>query len=143
MTLWRRTCRGGSRFYLENGGDPDQLTVSSDAALNSPRVLYEQIRACIVEHDLRLEQVLALVSRNTARILKLHDKGTLEKGKMGDILILEQESLEILHVLSKGVPMVRDGALVVQEAFLEDSNRTITLQGQKKSGNHSATGNHS
>ncbi|HEV2132383.1 MAG TPA: amidohydrolase family protein [Longimicrobiaceae bacterium] len=119
-------------FYLENGGDPERLTVSSDAAINSPRVLYEQIRDCMIEHDFPLEQVLALVTRNPARILKLENKGTLEKGKMGDILVLEKGSLEIVHVLSKGVRMVEDGALVVQEAFLEESNRNITLKGQKK-----------
>ncbi|MGI9179145.1 MAG: amidohydrolase family protein [Longimicrobiaceae bacterium] len=86
----------------------------------------------LIEHDFPLEQVLSLVTRNPARILKLHNKGTLEKGKMGDILILEKGSLEIVHVLSKGVRMVEDGALVVQEAFLEESNRNITLTGQKK-----------
>ncbi len=119
------------RFYLDNGGDPGQLTASSDAAINSPRVLWEQVRDCILEHKHPIERVLPLVTSNTARILKLEQKGVLEKGRMGDILMLEKGSLEIVHVLSNGVFMVRDGALVRQESFLDESNREIHLVGRK------------
>ena len=35
-----------------------------------------------------LEQVLRMGTRNTASILKLREKGVLEKGRMGDILLL-------------------------------------------------------
>jgi imidazolonepropionase-like amidohydrolase len=38
---------------------------------------------------------------------------------------------EIVHVLSNGVFMVRDGRLVRDENFLEDSNREIHLVGRK------------
>jgi beta-aspartyl-dipeptidase (metallo-type) len=119
------------RFYLDRGGDPACLTASSDASISSPRVLSEQVRSCVTEHGFPLEQVLSLVTRNTARTLKLDMKGTLEKGKWGDILLLEKGSLEIVHVLSKGVFMVRDGATVVEERFLEDSMRSIHLVGGK------------
>ena len=119
------------RFHLDNGGDPACLTASSDASISSPRVLSEQVRSCVTEHGFPLEQVLSLVTRNTARILKLEMKGTLEKGKWGDILLLEKGSLEIVHVLSKGVFMVRDGSLAVEERFLEDSMRSIHLVGGK------------
>lgn len=119
------------RFHLDKGGDPACLTASSDASISSPRVLSEQVRACVTEHGFPLEQALALVTRNTARTLKLDMKGTLEKGKWGDILLLEKGSLEIVHVLSKGVFMVRDGATVVEERFLEDSMRAIHLVGGK------------
>ena len=119
------------RFYLDKGGDPACLTASSDASISSPRVLSEQVRSCVTEHGFKLEQVLPLVTRNTARILKLEKKGTLEKGKWGDILLLEKGSLEIVHVLSKGVFMVRDGNTVVEERFLEDSMRAIHMVGGK------------
>jgi beta-aspartyl-dipeptidase (metallo-type) len=119
------------RFYLDHGGDPDCLTASSDAGTSSPRVLYEQLRRCVVEERFPLEQVLALVTRNPARILKLHDKGVLEKGRWGDLLLLEKGSLEIVHVLSRGAFMVRDGSLAVDEKFLEGSNREIHLRGRK------------
>ena len=122
-------------LYLESGGPPDRLTVSSDAGINSPRVLYEQVCRCILDGRFPMEQVLALVTENTARILKLPHKGTLEKGKMGDVVVLRSGSLEIVHVLSRGVFVVRDGEPVVKENFLEESKREIHLVGEKAGSN--------
>ncbi|HEX8694629.1 MAG TPA: amidohydrolase family protein [Longimicrobium sp.] len=122
------------RFYLDHGGPPERLTVSSDASVTSPRVLWEQVRSCIRDHCFPPEQVLALVTRNTAQILRLKNKGQLGKGMMGDVLVLEEDSLEIVHVFSNGIPMVRDGDLVREESFLEDSNREIRLKGRKNGG---------
>ncbi len=119
------------RFYRDRGGDPACMTASSDASISSPRTLSEQVRGCVTEHGFKLEEVLPLVTRNTARILKLERKGTLEKGKWGDLLMLEKGTLEIVHVLSRGEFMVRDGSPVVEERFLEDSMRSIHLVGGK------------
>lgn len=119
------------RMYLDKGGPPEKLTISSDASLNSPRVVWEQIRECVNEHGFPLEQVLALSTRNPATIMKLRNKGVMEKGRMGDILMLEKGSLEIVHVLSNGVFMVRDGCCVKPEAFLKDSTREIHMRGTK------------
>jgi len=119
------------RHYLDGGGDPGMLTVSSDASMTSPRLLWEQLRECIRQCGLPVEQVLRLATANTARILKLHRKGVLEKGRMGDVLVLEKDTFEIVHVLSNGEFMVRDGSLVRDENFLEDSNREVHLVGRK------------
>jgi beta-aspartyl-dipeptidase (metallo-type) len=119
------------RFYLDRGGNIDQLTVSSDASIASPRNLYEQVRACVREHAFPLEQVLKLVTSNTARVLKLENKGGLEAGKDADVLVLKKGSLEIVDVIANGRRMVKRGELAVSEKFLEDSNRTITLRGRK------------
>jgi beta-aspartyl-dipeptidase (metallo-type) len=120
--------------YREQDGPPECLTVSSDASLTSPRLLYEQLRCCVLEHGMPASEVLALATRNPARVLKLKEKGSLEKGKMGDVLIMEKESWEVVHVLSRGVPMVRDGQLVKEESFLEKSNREIHLVGRRGRG---------
>jgi hypothetical protein len=40
--------------------------------------------------------------------------------------------LDIVHVIAKGCPMVKDGDVVVKEGFLEQSNRTINLHGTKR-----------
>jgi beta-aspartyl-dipeptidase (metallo-type) len=119
------------RFYRDHGGPPEMLTISTDASITSPRLMWEQIRSCILEHGFPPEDVLRLVTRNTSRILKLDRKGVIEKGRMGDLLILEKDTFEIVHVLSNGVFMVRDGNLVRDENFLEDSNREIHLRGRK------------
>jgi beta-aspartyl-dipeptidase (metallo-type) len=119
------------RRYLDAGGPPEKLTVSSDASVTSPRGVWEQLRACVLEHGMALEDVLPLATRNTADILKLGHKGVLEKGRQGDILVLEKGSLEIVHVISNGIFMVRDGRLVKEESFLDDTNREIHLVGRK------------
>lgn len=118
-------------FYLERGGRLDQLTVSSDASISGPRNLYGQVRACASEQGFPLEQVLRLVTSNTARALKLENKGRLEAGKDADLLVLRKGSLEIVDVIAGGRRMVRRGELAVTERFLEDSSRSITLRGRK------------
>jgi beta-aspartyl-dipeptidase (metallo-type) len=119
------------RFYLDNGGNPDQLTVSTDASITSPRNMYEQIRACILEHNFPIEQALALVTANTARVLKLEQKGVLEEGKDADILVLRKDSLEIKDVICNGQHLFRGGKPAFKEKFLEESNRRIHLEGKK------------
>lgn len=118
-------------FYLERDGDPKMLTVSSDAAISSPRTLYEQLRACVLQHRYPLELVLPLATTNTARVLKLQDKGELKVGTAADVLVLRRDSLEIKDVFAGGRPLLRDGRLCVAEGFLARSNRRIKLSGQK------------
>jgi beta-aspartyl-dipeptidase (metallo-type) len=118
------------RRFLDDNGDLSRLTVSSDAAISSPRALREQIRAC-VERGFPLEQVLPLVTSNTARVLKLGRKGRLERGLDADALVLRRKTLEITHLFALGKQMIRGGELVVAEKFLTRSNRRISLYGRK------------
>ncbi len=119
------------RFWLENGGPMELLTASTDAGDFTPRTLYEQVKACVTGCGMELERVLPIVTENTARILKLPLKGRLEKGREADVLVLEEGSLDIVHVISKGLFMVRDGELARQDGFLEESAREIHLVGEK------------
>jgi beta-aspartyl-dipeptidase (metallo-type) len=118
------------RFYLDNGGDPGRLTVSSDASISSPQNLFEQIRSCVLEHNFSFEQALALVTTNTAAVLKLDNKGQLEVGRDADALVLRRGSLEIMDVIANGRGLVRDGQLAFNEKFLSESNRHIRLEGK-------------
>jgi beta-aspartyl-dipeptidase (metallo-type) len=117
-------------FYLDNGGHPARLTVSSDASINSPRSLFEQIRSCILEHDFPLEQTLRLVTTNTAAVLQLANKGQLEVGRDADALVLRKGSLEIKEVIAQGRCLIRDGELTFSENFLSESNRRLMLEGE-------------
>ena len=119
------------RFYLDNGGLPEKLTVSTDASITSPSNLLEQIRACLVEGKFPLEQILPCVTSNTAKVLKLERKGKLEAGKDADVLILRRENLEIRDVLAGGRRLVESGRLALKEKFLKESNRKIELTGEK------------
>lgn len=119
------------RYFLDDNGDLTRLTVSSDAAISSPRTLYEQLRSCVIEYGFPLEQVLPLVTSNTARVLKLDRKGRLEEGCDADVLILRRQTLEIASVFARGKQFVRSGELVVAEKFLTRSSRRISLYGRK------------
>ncbi len=121
------------RFYLDHGGDPKRLTVSSDSGASSPFRFYEQLCHAVVHERIPLETVLPLVTSNTASVLKLRTKGRLEPGCDGDILIMDARSLEIRHVIAAGAHMVRDGALARQEHFLATTTRSIHLEGTKAS----------
>jgi beta-aspartyl-dipeptidase (metallo-type) len=117
------------RFYLHKGGDPARLTVSSDAAINSPRILFEQLRVAIKDHKVPFEQAWTLATANTARVLKLDRQGMLDVGKRGHFLILEDGSLDILYVHSETGWMMRDGSLLRHSDWLEGNKREIHLVG--------------
>src|SRR5688572_23135680 len=117
-------------FYVEHGGDLTKLTVSSDASMKGPQTLFEQIRNCARGHRLPLPELLALVTRNTAEVLKLGQKGRLEVGAHGDILMIDRSEFGLVHLLAQGKRMVNDGRLVAHESFLEGSNREIALVGE-------------
>ena len=119
------------RFYLDKGGKPEQLTISTDASITSPKNLHEQIRSCILEHKFSIEQVLPFVTANTAKVLKLEEKGSLEEGKAADVLVLRKESLEIKDVIANGHRLFKNGRLAFGENFLEESNRVVRLEGKK------------
>lgn len=119
------------RYYFDREGEPAHLTVSSDASFSSPRTVYEQLRECVLEHGFALEQLLPLVTANTARVLRLETKGTLDVGKDADAVVMRKDSLEIVEVLARGRRLVAHGRLSVEEPFLKQSARTITLQGEK------------
>ncbi|HET7436272.1 MAG TPA: amidohydrolase family protein [Thermoanaerobaculia bacterium] len=110
------------RFYIDGGGDPSMLTVSTDAAINAPRTLLEQLVLCIREEILPLEQTLALATRNTARVLKLRDAGELAPGRVASLLLLDAQSYELRHVICNG-RVVR----AHREKWIEKSNRVIRL----------------
>lgn len=121
-------------FYLKNEGDPSRVTLSTDAGIPGPATLHRQVRDCVLRHGLKLETVLPMVTSNTARTLKLSDKGRIASGLDADLVILNKDSLEIRDVISRGRIMMRDGHLVVRERFLEKSNRDIRLRGGKAQG---------
>jgi beta-aspartyl-dipeptidase (metallo-type) len=120
------------RFYLDHGGDPACFTASSDASITSPRTLYEQMCKAVVEHKFTLEQVLPHFTSNAARILKLKAKGEIEVGRDADLLIMREGTLDVVHVLARGKVMVRDGGVCVEELFVEESNRRISIDGGKR-----------
>lgn len=116
-------------FYFDNDADPEQLTLSSDAGLTSPSNLLDQVRSARERGCIEFPRLLALVTKNTAKVLKLQDKGELAAGKAADVLVLDADSLELKEVIAGGKRLFRDGRLDFKESYLEKSNRVINLSG--------------
>ena len=118
-------------FYLNHGGHPGHVTVSSDAAINSPRAVWQQVRTCVLQHGIPFEVLLPCITSNTASVLKLPSKGHLSEGASADVVVLRKESLDIVEVIARGRRFVRTGQLAFRESFLQDSNREIRLHGDR------------
>jgi beta-aspartyl-dipeptidase (metallo-type) len=118
------------RFYRDHGGDPNLFTASSDAAINSPHTLFEQLMACARENVAPFEEVIAIATSNTARMLKMNS-GELARGRIGHVLLVDAATYELRTVICAGRVVMRDGALAVREQFLSESNRSIALRGEK------------
>ena len=101
-------------YYLRQGGPPEQLTVSSDAHTpgGSSRKLYEQFVDCVHAHAIPLGDVLPLLTSHPAAALKLTTKGHLQSGSDADVLILNEDTLEIVHLFARGRHLIQDGRLV-------------------------------
>ena len=128
------------RYYLEHGGPLEQLTISSDADSGHPMIYFEQFRSLVLREGYALERVLPIVTLNPARAVKLDKrKGTIERGKDADIVVLDRENLDVREVIARGNRMVRDGRVTAREKFLEKSYRTIKLTGDKADEIESAT----
>jgi len=119
------------RFYLDNGGPIECLTISSDADSSTPDILFEQLRGLVTDHRFALEVVLPLVTSNAASCLKLHDKGQLRAGCEADVVVLEAGSLDVREVIARGKRMVANGSVAFRERYLEKSKRAATIVGDK------------
>jgi beta-aspartyl-dipeptidase (metallo-type) len=86
------------RFYRDNGGDPSMLTASSDAPIGPPDALFAQVMQCVREGIAPFEEVIALVTANPARILKLR-AGELRPGRRGFVLLVDANTLELRQVV--------------------------------------------
>jgi beta-aspartyl-dipeptidase (metallo-type) len=118
-------------LLLEHGGDPRHITISSDAAVNSPRAVWDQVRSCVLQHEMKFETLLPMITTNTARVLKLNQKGRLEAGADADMVMLHRETMQIEEVIAKGRRFVRNGSCSFRETFLQSSNREIKLRGDR------------
>jgi beta-aspartyl-dipeptidase (metallo-type) len=117
------------KFFVELGGDCNRLTISSDAAINSPSTLLEQIANCVLEHGFALDLVLRCATLNPAGVLNLRRKGRIEVGCDADLLVLRRESLELVEVIARGKRLMKEGRVAFSEKFLNGSNRRVQLTG--------------
>jgi beta-aspartyl-dipeptidase (metallo-type) len=119
------------RFYLDNGGPIECLTISSDADSSTPDIFFQQLRGLVTDHRFALERVLPLVTSTPADFLKLTKKGHLRAGCAADILVMDARSLDLRDVVAGGERMVANGSLAFREQYLKKSKRAISIIGDK------------
>ncbi|GAB4517205.1 MAG: beta-aspartyl-peptidase [Anaerolineae bacterium] len=100
--------------YLQAGGDPNHVTVSSDSYTpgGSPAKFWQAFADCWRDDRLTATQVLKAFCVNTAKVLKLNQKGHLHPGADADVLIVREETMKITHLLAGGKLLIENAQQV-------------------------------
>ncbi|WP_026692628.1 beta-aspartyl-peptidase [Peribacillus kribbensis] len=126
-------CSKGFRIMLDEGVDLSRITFTSDGQASLPEFnedgefiglqigkctsLFKEVRDAIIEENIPIEAAVSVITENPARILKLQDKGIIEKGRDADLVILDKSHLGIDTVIAMGQVMVRNGIPIVKGTF--------------------------
>ena len=96
------------KFYLEEGGLPEQLSFSTDAGVSTPTELWREIQKCCIDSECKLEQLLPHITSIPAKALKLNTKGTIFEGCDADLVTVDKKDLEIRDVIANGKFFMKD-----------------------------------
>jgi len=126
-------CSTGLRLMLENDIPISSITFSSDGQASLPYFdemgefkglkvgktdsLFREVRDAVLNEKIPLEQAITVITSNPAQVLKLSQKGNIQKGKDADLVILDKEKLTIQTVIAKGQLMVTEGSPLVKGTF--------------------------
>lgn len=112
--------RAGEGLYLllKSGVDIKHMTFSSDGNGSMPvfnddgklvglgicdvSSLYREVKEAILNYGVDIEDAIKVITSNVAELLKLNNKGKIEKGRDADLVIVDEETLDIINVISKG-----------------------------------------
>ncbi|MES2527857.1 MAG: amidohydrolase family protein [Bdellovibrionota bacterium] len=118
--------------FVDWGGDLSRVTVSTDASHTSPTTMWQEMVKVHKDLGWPWEKILPMVTTNTARILKFHQKGKIEIDKDADFAVIDKKTLRVKHVVARGKIFIRDYEFVPDLQCMSHSNRKIGLHGQKK-----------
>lgn len=85
--------------------------------IGSVNSLYKEFKDCVIKENIKIEEALRVITSNVADHLKLNTKGHIEKERDADLVILDKESLDILHVICKGKVLIEDGTIIEKGTF--------------------------
>jgi beta-aspartyl-dipeptidase (metallo-type) len=119
--------------YLEAGLPDQRITVSSDGGgclpsfdadgtllhmdVGSPGILADTL-GNLLDRGLALERILPAFTSNPARLLRLHDKGTIAVGADADLVVLGEDA-SVRHVMAGGRWHVLDGEVMIKPTIQE------------------------
>lgn len=118
---------------LEKGVDINHITFTSDGQGSLPMFndkkefiglgigkvtsLYYEVRDAVIEDKVPLKEAIKVITSNPAFLLKLKNKGKIEKGFDADIVLVDDKSLDIDTVIAKGNVMMINKELKVRGTF--------------------------
>lgn len=127
------TCSQGLKIMLEKGVPIENITFTSDGQASLPEFdeqgnfiglqvgkvssLYEAVKSAILEEQIPIETAIRVITSNPAAILKLTQKGVIQKGRDADLVLIDQESLQIDTVIAMGQIMVQEKQVIVKGTF--------------------------
>lgn len=120
-------------ILIKNNSNIENVTFSSDGNGSMPTFdekgrlikvgicsvssLYEEVKECINNYNIPIEEALKVITSNVAKVLKLKNKGTIEIGKDADLVLVNEDNLEIDTVIAMGKVMVKEGEVIVKGTF--------------------------
>ncbi len=126
-------CSKALKICLEQGIPDVRITFSSDGQGSMPifnekketvglkmgkaKSLFQEVRDAVLSEGIPLETAVKVITSNPAGILKLHNKGRIEKGFDADMVLLDEKDLAIDTVIAKGQVMMRDKEIKVFSTF--------------------------
>ncbi len=123
----------GLKLLLDAGVPIERITFSSDGNGSMPlfdkdkkflglgicsvETLFREVRDAVLEENIPLGEALKVITSNAAEILKLKAKGSIEKGKDADLVLLDKATLNIHSVMAKGVFHIENNKVIVKGTF--------------------------
>lgn len=120
-------------ILIKNNSNIENVTFSSDGNGSMPTFdekgrlikvgicsvssLYEEVKECINNYNIPIEEALKVITSNVAKVLKLKNKGTIEIGKDADLILVNEDNLEIDTVIAMGKVMVKEGEVILKGTF--------------------------
>ena len=121
----------GVARYLDSGLPAKRITVSSDGGgclpvfdthgtllhmdVGSPGIRADTLDK-LLDRGLALEKILPAFASNPARLLRLHDKGTIGVGADADLVVLGDDA-SVRHVIAGGRWHVLDGEIMIHSTI--------------------------
>src|SRR5690625_1310262 len=98
----------------------------------STRTLYEKVTNAVKNGELTLEEILPLVTSNTADVLKQSDKGRIIENNAADNVVMDKRSLEVDHEFAKGRNMLKDKEIIVKGNIENERERKEKIKKREK-----------
>lgn len=143
-------CPSSNLALLGRTLDPERLceagrlALGTDSRVSGMRDLLEELRGALHRHGLNARQLLGLVTRDAARILRLRSRGHLAAGAHADLVIVADtgcdevrnlvgiERSRIRAVVRDGVPLIADPDFADWFDFAGVEPAAVMLDGRPK-----------